>query len=57
MNVTDLKIYALNGMAMALNFSAVEVGLKIVLTLVVIGYTGQKWYFMNKNNKDNEPKQ
>jgi hypothetical protein len=53
LNVTDLKIYALNGIAMALNFSGVEVGLKIVLTLVVIGYTAQKWYLMNKN-KNNE---
>jgi hypothetical protein len=49
MNVTDFKIYALNGIAMALNFSSIEVGLKIVLTLVVIGYTAQKWYLMNKN--------
>ena len=53
MNVTDVKIYALNSLAMVLNFSAVEVGLKCVLTLVVISYTLQKWYLMNKNNKDN----
>lgn len=51
MTTTDLKIYALNGIAMVLNFSAAEVGLKIVLTLVVIGYTCQKWYLMNKNKK------
>ena len=53
MSTTDFKIYILNGTAMALNFSAVEVGLKIVLTLVVIGYTAQKWYLMNRN-KNNE---
>tara|TARA_R110000822_G_scaffold89740_6_gene207646 strand:+ start:611 stop:775 length:165 start_codon:yes stop_codon:yes gene_type:complete len=53
MNVTDFKIYALNGLGMALNFSSVELGLKIVLTLVVIGYTAQKWWLMNKN-KNNE---
>jgi len=49
MNITDLKIYGLSSIAMALNFSTIEVGLKAVLTLVVIGYTAQKWYLMNKN--------
>lgn len=53
MKLTDLKIYALNGSAMALNFSTIEIGLKIVLTIVVIGYTAHKWYLMHK---ENEPK-
>ena len=54
MKLIDLKIYGLNGLAMALNFTAIEIGLKIVLTLVVLGYTLQKWYLMNKrkNEKD-----
>ena len=46
MNVTDFKIYALNGLGMALNFSSVN--------LVVIGYTAQKWYLMNKNKKNED---
>jgi hypothetical protein len=49
MKLIDLKIYGLNGLAMALNFSEIEIGLKILLTVVVIGYTLQKWYLMNKN--------
>lgn len=49
MKLIDLKIYGLNGLAMALNFSQIEIGLKILLTIVVIGYTVQKWYLMNKN--------
>jgi len=52
MKILDLKIYGLNGLAMALNFSAIEIGLKIVLTLVVLGYTLQKWYLMNKNKNE-----
>jgi hypothetical protein len=58
MTITDLKIYGLNGIAMALNFSSAEVGLKLILTLVVIGYTMQKWYLMNrdKNNKNEDNK-
>lgn len=49
MKLIDLKIYGLNGLAMALNFAEIEIGLKILLTIVVIGYTVQKWYLMNKN--------
>ena len=52
MKILDLKIYGLNGLAMALNFTAIEIWLKIVLTLVVIGYTLQKWYLMNKNKNE-----
>lgn len=51
MKLIDLKIYGLNGLAMALNFTAIELGLKILLSLVVIGYTINKWYLMNKNKK------
>ena len=52
MKLIDLKIYGLNAAAMALNFSSIEIGLKIILTLVVIGYTCQKWWLMNKNKKN-----
>ena len=52
MKLIDLKIYGLNGLAMALNFSAIEIGLKIVLSLIVMGYTLQKWWLMNKNKHE-----
>ena len=52
MNVTDLKIYALNGTVMAMNFSTIELGLKIVLAVVAIGYTAQKWYLMNRDKNN-----
>ena len=54
MKLIDLKIYGLNGLAMALNFTAIELGLKIILSLIVMGYTLQKWYLMNKNKQNNE---
>ena len=50
MNLTDLKIYALNASVLAINFTNIELGLKIILTIVAIGYTGHKWYLMHKNN-------
>lgn len=57
MKIIDLKIYGLNGLAMAMNFSSIEVGLKIILTLVVIGYTGHKWHIMHKDNTASKPEE
>lgn len=51
MKLIDLKIYAINSFAMLLNFSTIDLVLKILLTLVVIGYTIHKWYLMVKRNK------
>ena len=48
MNLTDLKIYAINSIALALNFTNIELGLKIILTIVAIGYTLTKWWLMIK---------
>lgn len=49
MNLTDLKIYALNGGALVFSFTQVETILKIIVLLLTIGYTIQKWWLMNKN--------
>ena len=49
MTTTDLKIYLINSVALALNFADIELGLKIVLTIVAIGYTATKWWLMVKN--------
>lgn len=46
LSITDLKIYAVNVIAMAINFANVDLGLKIILTIVAIGYTINKWLFM-----------
>lgn len=48
MNLTDIKIYALNSIVLALNFTSIEIGLKIILTIVAIGYTLTKWWLMIK---------
>jgi hypothetical protein len=50
-NMTDLRIYSLNALVMALNFTAIELTLKIILTSVVIGYTVHKWYLMHDKAK------
>jgi hypothetical protein len=50
-NMTDLKIYGLNGLALAINFTSIEIGLKIILSAVVIGYTIHKWVLMHNKEK------
>ena len=51
MTLTDLKIYFFNAGAMAVTFTSIDVLLKTLLTIVVIGYTAHKWYLMHKENK------
>ena len=50
MDNTDLKVLLINSSTMAISFSNLENTLKILLLLASIGYTAQKWYFMNKRN-------
>ncbi len=54
MDTTDLKVLLINASTMALSFSNLENVLKILLLLASIGYTAQKWYFMNKRNGGGE---
>jgi hypothetical protein len=51
MNVTDLKIYALNIGAIATSMTNLDVALKIIATLIAIGYTLHKWYVFYGKNK------
>tara|TARA_R110000764_G_scaffold187853_1_gene273198 strand:- start:247 stop:420 length:174 start_codon:yes stop_codon:yes gene_type:complete len=51
MNVTDLKIYALNIGAIATSMTNLDVALKIIATLIAIGYTLHKWYVFHGKNK------
>ena len=49
--LTDLKIYLLNAVALAFNFTQIDITLKILLTAVAIGYTAHKWYIMSEERK------
>ena len=51
MSMQDMKIYALNTSSLAISFTEINTILKVVLLLVSIGYTVNKWYLMNKKNK------
>lgn len=39
----------------ALDWSAVEIILKCILTLTVIGYSARKWYFAEQDRKAGKP--
>lgn len=41
----------MNATSLAMSFSNIDTALKIVLLLLSIGYTINKWYLMNKNDK------
>lgn len=51
MQLTDLKVYALNAIALSITFTHVETALKIILLIVSIGYTATKWYEIRKQLK------
>jgi hypothetical protein len=53
-NITDARIYLLNGTSLMLSMTNIETYLKIALLLVSIGYTLHKWIHLkqNKNGKD-----
>jgi hypothetical protein len=55
MDIQQLKLYAINGSTLGVTTVAnLEMGLKIILLLVTIGYTIAKWWEIksNKNGKN-----
>ncbi len=53
--MNDLKLYLLNTFSFVVSFTAVDEILKIVLLLISVGYTAQRWYYLNKNKgNDND---
>jgi len=49
MNISDLKIYALNFGTLVVSMSQVDMVLKILLLAISIGYTLHKWWLLNTN--------
>jgi hypothetical protein len=49
MDLQQLKLYMINGSTLGITtFTNIEMGLKIVLLLVTIGYTISKWIDLKK---------
>ena len=48
MTESDIKLVLLNATTLTISMSQIETVLKILLLIFSIGYTAQRWYFMNK---------
>jgi len=59
MSLQDLKIYILNSLTLVLSATDIDYALKIILILLSIGYTSQRWYvlFIESKNKTNGKKE
>jgi hypothetical protein len=58
--MSDIKLYSLNTITLSVTtFSDLEMGLKILLLLVSIGYTLNRWVRLsnNKNKQEQEQEQ
>jgi hypothetical protein len=51
MNLSDIKLTILNGLALVVSFSKIEAILKIILLIISIVYTAQRIYDNYKENK------
>jgi len=49
MDFSDAKLHTLNSVSLLITMTNIETTLKIVLLLASIGYTFQRWYYINKN--------
>jgi len=49
MTAQDAKLYVINLATLGISMANVEVALKVLLLVVSIGYTIQRWYYLHKN--------
>jgi len=47
--ITDFRTLLINIGAFGISMTNIDIILKIILVVVTIGYTIQKWYLLNKN--------
>ena len=51
MSISDIKLLIINGIALAVSMTHIEISLKIILLLVTIGYTISKWLKLKEQTK------
>jgi len=49
--IQDYKILMINAGSFGISMTNIDITLKIILLLVTIGYTINKWVILNKNKK------
>jgi hypothetical protein len=53
-NMSDIKLYAFNATSLVVSFSQIDMALKIILLVLSVGYTAQKWYLLDKERRQNK---
>jgi hypothetical protein len=48
----DYQTLFINAGSFGISMTSIDIGLKILLLSLTIGYTLQKWYLLNKNKKE-----
>tara|TARA_R110000772_G_scaffold90651_1_gene186866 strand:+ start:61 stop:234 length:174 start_codon:yes stop_codon:yes gene_type:complete len=52
-NMNDIKMYAVNALAIGVtSLTNIEVSLKIILLVITIGYTLDRWVKLKKSQQD-----
>jgi hypothetical protein len=54
--MSDIKLYFLNVGTLAISFTTIDMTLKILLLIVSIGYTINKWWLLQKKDDQEEEK-
>lgn len=50
--MNDFKLYIFNAFSFMVSFTEIDEILKIILLLITIGYTAQRWYYLNKKKNN-----
>lgn len=50
--IQEYKLLLINAGSFGLSLTNIDMGLKITLLVLTIGYTIQKWILLNKKNND-----
>ena len=54
--MSDIKLYVINGLTLAMSFAHIDMVLKIILLSASIGYTIQRWYLLDKSRREKNDK-
>lgn len=54
MTYSEMKLWIINTSVITLTFTDLDNFLKLVLLIITIGYSIDKWYMLRKNKKDKE---
>lgn len=51
-HLLDMKVYLMSCFFVAVSFSDSEIVMKIIVFILTVGYTGRRWYLLEKNKKE-----